>query len=178
MSEWLKEHAWKACSRAIVTWVRIPPSPPPYAQASGGGPRVTSVMGDGPHQWNAAGSFCVGCLPKLLFSEGRLAPMWYFYFLQLRNNDAYVGSRNDLRRRLSSHQTRQVLSTKQNLPARPKSYVAVETGALARELERYFKSGSGKAFANKRFWKSLATASGLRSTATEYTPRRAQSVEP
>ena len=25
---WLKEHAWKACSREIVTWVRIPPSPP------------------------------------------------------------------------------------------------------------------------------------------------------
>ena len=30
VSEWLKEHAWKACSRVIVTWVRIPPSPPAY----------------------------------------------------------------------------------------------------------------------------------------------------
>jgi hypothetical protein len=30
--------------------------------------------------------------------------------------------------------------------------VAVESEALARELERYFKSGSGKAFAKKRFW--------------------------
>ena len=30
VSEWLKEHAWKACSREIVTWVRIPPSPPAY----------------------------------------------------------------------------------------------------------------------------------------------------
>ena len=30
VSEWLKEHAWKACSREIVTWVRIPPSPPTY----------------------------------------------------------------------------------------------------------------------------------------------------
>ena len=38
VSEWLKEHAWKACSREIVTWVRIPPSPPPYAKASGGAP--------------------------------------------------------------------------------------------------------------------------------------------
>ncbi len=28
VSERLKEHAWKACSREIVTWVRIPPSPP------------------------------------------------------------------------------------------------------------------------------------------------------
>ncbi len=31
VSEWLKEHAWKACSRAIVTWVRIPPSPPAFS---------------------------------------------------------------------------------------------------------------------------------------------------
>ena len=28
MSEWLKEHAWKACVRATVPWVRIPSSPP------------------------------------------------------------------------------------------------------------------------------------------------------
>jgi len=37
-----------------------------------------------------------------------------------------------------------------------KSYVAVDSEALARSLERYFKSGSGKAFANKRFWRRLA----------------------
>jgi hypothetical protein len=28
VSEWLKEHAWKACVREIVPWVRIPPPPP------------------------------------------------------------------------------------------------------------------------------------------------------
>src|SRR5208282_5341605 len=28
VSEWLKEHAWKACLLERVTWVRIPPSPP------------------------------------------------------------------------------------------------------------------------------------------------------
>ncbi|MGD0123728.1 MAG: GIY-YIG nuclease family protein [Terriglobia bacterium] len=78
--------------------------------------------------------------------------MWYVYFLQLKNGDIYVGSTNDLKRRFSSHQLGQVLSTKRNLPVKLKSYVAVESEALARELERYFKSGSGKAFANKRFW--------------------------
>jgi len=78
--------------------------------------------------------------------------MWYVYFLQLNNGDIYVGSTNDLKRRLSSHQAGQVLSTKVHLPVRLKSYVAVESEGLARELERYFKSGSGKAFANKRFW--------------------------
>ena len=31
--------------------------------------------------------------------------MWYVYFLQLRNGDIYVGSTNDLRRRLESHQS-------------------------------------------------------------------------
>jgi hypothetical protein len=30
MSEWLKEHAWKACVRETVPWVRIPLSPPEY----------------------------------------------------------------------------------------------------------------------------------------------------
>jgi hypothetical protein len=36
------------------------------------------------------------------------------------------------------------------LPAALKSYVAVETEEHARELEDYFKSGSGKAVALKR----------------------------
>jgi hypothetical protein len=28
MSEWLKEHAWKACVGETLPWVRIPLSPP------------------------------------------------------------------------------------------------------------------------------------------------------
>ena len=28
VAEWLKAHAWKACIRETVSWVRIPPSPP------------------------------------------------------------------------------------------------------------------------------------------------------
>jgi putative endonuclease len=78
--------------------------------------------------------------------------MWCVCFLRLNNGDIYVGSTNDLKRRFSSHQAGQVLSTEQYLPVELKSYVAVKTETLARELERYFKSGSGKAFANKRFW--------------------------
>lgn len=77
--------------------------------------------------------------------------MWYVYFLQLRDGDIYVGSTNDLKHRFSSHRAGQVLSTKQYLPVKLKSHVAVEIEASARELG-YFKSGSGKAFANKRFW--------------------------
>ena len=78
--------------------------------------------------------------------------MWYVYFLQLRNDDVYVGSTDDLRRRFESHQSGHVTSTKAHLPVTLKAYVGVETETNARQLERYFKSGSGKAFASKRFW--------------------------
>jgi len=76
--------------------------------------------------------------------------MWYVYFLQLNNADIYVGSTSDLKRRFASHQAGQVNSTRAYLPATLKSYVAVETEQHARELEDYFKSGSGKAIALKR----------------------------
>jgi putative endonuclease len=69
----------------------------------------------------------------------------------LTNDDIYVGSTNDLKRRIKSHQEGQVQSTKTYCPAKLRSYVAVETEIKARELEKYFKSGSGKAVATKRF---------------------------
>ena len=77
--------------------------------------------------------------------------MWYVYFLELSNGDVYVGSTSDLRRRFQSHQAGQVRSTKLRIPVRLRAYVAVETEAKARNLELYFKSGSGKAVATKRF---------------------------
>ena len=78
--------------------------------------------------------------------------MWYVYFLELRNGDIYVGSTNDLKRRCASHADGRVTSTRAFLPIKLKSYIGVETELGARQLERYFKSGSGKAFAKKRFW--------------------------
>jgi putative endonuclease len=80
--------------------------------------------------------------------------MWYVYFLKLSNNDIYVGSTNDLRRRVKSHNDGHVASTRTHLPIALKAYVAVETEGLARALERYFKTGSGKAVAKKRFFLS------------------------
>lgn len=82
--------------------------------------------------------------------------MWYVYFLELSNGDIYVGSSNDLRRRIDSHQNGEALSTKAYLPVKLKSYVAVETEKHARELEHYFKSGSGKAVAMKRLLRASA----------------------
>ena len=77
--------------------------------------------------------------------------MWYVYFLELSNGDIYVGSTPDLKRRFTSHMRGQVLSTKAYVPMKLRSYVAVESEFRARELERYFQSGSGKAVAMKRF---------------------------
>ena len=76
--------------------------------------------------------------------------MWYVYFLELDNQDIYVGSTDDLRRRFASHRQGHVLSTKLHRPVTLKSYVAAQDETHARRLERYFKSGSGKAFAKKR----------------------------
>ncbi len=45
----------------------------------------------------------------------------------------------------------QVQTTKAYCLVKMRSYVAVATETKARELEKYFKSGSGKAVAKKRF---------------------------
>ena len=75
---------------------------------------------------------------------------WSVYFLELSNGDLYVGSTNDLDRRLISHNAGQVQSAKSHRPLYLKSYIAVKTQRHARELEAYFKFGSGKAIAKKR----------------------------
>lgn len=77
--------------------------------------------------------------------------MWYVYFLELSNHDVYVGSTSDLKRRISSHKNGDVISTRTFRPVTLLSYIAVRTETAARTLERYFKSGSGRAFAKKRF---------------------------
>jgi predicted GIY-YIG superfamily endonuclease len=78
--------------------------------------------------------------------------MYYVYFLRLSNGDVYVGSTNNLRARVKRHADGQVPSTRGYLPCSLLTYVAVSDEPTARRLEQYFKSGSGKAFARKRFW--------------------------
>ncbi len=78
--------------------------------------------------------------------------MRYAYFLELSNNRVYVGSTNDLKRHVASHNAGDVISTNPNRPAKFLSYLAVQSEQQAGALEKYFKTGSGKAFANKRLW--------------------------
>jgi predicted GIY-YIG superfamily endonuclease len=79
--------------------------------------------------------------------------MWYVYFLALTGGDIDVGSSNDLRRRIGQHREGFVRSTRAHRPVKLLAYVAVIDEKQAPALERYFKSGSGKAFAKKRFWR-------------------------
>ena len=50
-----------------------------------------------------------------------------------------------------AHHDAKVPATAGFLPAKLKSYVAVETKEKAMALEKYFKTGSGKTVALKRF---------------------------
>ncbi len=77
--------------------------------------------------------------------------MWYVYILRSRiDNNLYIGSTNNIGRRLSEHNSGEVDSTKSRLPFSSEAYVAVKDKAKAIELEQYFKTGSGRALLQKR----------------------------
>jgi putative endonuclease len=78
---------------------------------------------------------------------------WFVYFMQLSNNHIYVGSTNDVERRVGEHNAGKVVSTRSYLPAELQSFIAVKSEHHARELEKYFKTGSGKAVAKRRLIK-------------------------
>jgi putative endonuclease len=78
-------------------------------------------------------------------------PGWFVYILQsLKRDFIYIGSTNNLSKRLFQHNGGKVQSTKAYIPLEIVSYVAVQTEQKARTLEKYFKTGSGKAILKKR----------------------------
>jgi predicted GIY-YIG superfamily endonuclease len=82
--------------------------------------------------------------------------MWYVYILKSAiDNKLYVGSTNDVARRLTEHNSGKVDSTKNRMPLRLETYFAVKDRSRAIALEQYFKTGSGRAFLQKRIlWPS------------------------
>jgi putative endonuclease len=77
--------------------------------------------------------------------------MWFVYVLRsLKDNELYIGSTNDVRRRLGEHNSARVDSTKGRTPFRLEAYIAVKDKARAIKLEQYLKTGSGKAVLQKR----------------------------
>ncbi|MEK6565860.1 MAG: GIY-YIG nuclease family protein [Bacteroidota bacterium] len=78
-------------------------------------------------------------------------PEWYVYILKSLVRDfVYVGSTEDFKRRLNEHNDGEVQSTKAFRPLEINAFVAVKTERKARELEKYFKTGSGKAILKRR----------------------------
>jgi putative endonuclease len=77
--------------------------------------------------------------------------MWYVYILRsARDNNLYVGSTDNIERRISEHNLQKVDSTKNRVPLELVAYVAVKNKSKAIELEKYLKTGSGRALLNKR----------------------------
>jgi putative endonuclease len=77
--------------------------------------------------------------------------MWYVYILRSTvDNKFYVGSTNDLKRRLREHNDGSCESTRHRRPLELEAYIAVREASVARSLEKYPKSGSGIATLRKR----------------------------
>jgi predicted GIY-YIG superfamily endonuclease len=66
--------------------------------------------------------------------------------------ERYVGVTSDLKRRLTEHNAGKSPHTAKYVPWRLVTYIAFSDETKARAFERYLKSGSGHAFANKRLW--------------------------
>ncbi len=78
--------------------------------------------------------------------------MKYVYILQsLSNNERfYTGITDDLKARLSRHNSGEVTHTAKYGPWRVKTYIAFTDEDRASAFEKYLKSGSGRAFAKAR----------------------------
>ena len=76
--------------------------------------------------------------------------MWYVYILKMADGEYYVGSTNDLKRRIKEHETGQGISTKWRLPVTLEAYIAVKSEQKASNIEKYLKTSSGKATLRKR----------------------------
>lgn len=78
--------------------------------------------------------------------------MWYVYIIieSIAKEHIYIGSTDNVNRRVSEHNSGLVKSTRPYRPFEINAYVAVRTERKSRELEKYFKTGSGKAVLKKR----------------------------
>lgn len=80
--------------------------------------------------------------------------MHYVYLLRSINfpEQTYVGFTNDLKARMRAHDAGESKHTAKFAPWKIVTYHAFADKRKAQEFEYYLKSGSGKAFAGRRFW--------------------------
>jgi putative endonuclease len=77
--------------------------------------------------------------------------MFYVYILRSVNHpeQTYIGSTHDLRARLAQHNAGRSIHTNKFKPWKIQAYVALPQREPADRFERYLKTGSGRAFANR-----------------------------
>jgi putative endonuclease len=80
--------------------------------------------------------------------------MHYVYLIRSETHPdrRCVGCTADLKARLTTHNAGGSKRSAKYKPWTLVSYHAFADKGKAREFERYLKTGSGQAFANKRFW--------------------------
>jgi putative endonuclease len=76
----------------------------------------------------------------------------------MADGEYYVGSTNDLKRRMEEHTKGWEVSTKWRLPVILEAYIAVKSEGTASRLEKYLKTSSGKATLRKRILPDEAIA--------------------
>jgi len=84
--------------------------------------------------------------------------MTYVYLIQsiAFPDKRYVGATSDLPRRLEAHKEGRSEHTVKYKPWKLAAYIAFANRDKALEFERYLKSGSGRAFANKHLWQTTS----------------------
>ena len=80
--------------------------------------------------------------------------MYYVYLIRsiLHPDQTYIGFTEGLKARLKSHNSGQSSHTAKFKPWELITYLAFKDRSTALSFEKYLKSHSGKAFANKRLW--------------------------
>jgi putative endonuclease len=78
--------------------------------------------------------------------------MFYVYILESESFPGryYVGVTEDLKARITKHNSGAVSHTSKYVPWKLKTYIALSDRDRAIGLEKYLKSASGRAFAKKR----------------------------
>jgi len=81
--------------------------------------------------------------------------MFYVYLIQSLDfpEQRYVGHTSDLKKRMNDHNSGFSFHTSKFKPWKLITYLGFSDEQSAINFEKYLKTGSGQAFANKRFWK-------------------------
>lgn len=75
---------------------------------------------------------------------------WHVYLLKCSDGTIYTGCTSNLENRLLRHEQGYVNYTSTRLPVQVVTYITFTDKRKAFHFEKYLKSGSGKAFSQKR----------------------------